>query len=163
MYNTNYYYHSYLVRNSPDLLLRVRHLNNPRIKVLSSVGTPRSTSFQLSVFPVFRILVTTNLTVSKHQIEKKNNHNNNQVLTTKMSFIRRLLAFLTCCRGLQLEQSADQPTSHPSQAVPSRGSMFYGVGTVIIVGGTFNMQSSKPCLFFVIFRWKNIQHRRLLT
>jgi len=42
-----------------------------RIKVLSSVGTPRSTSFQLSVFPVFRILITTNLTVSKHQIKKK--------------------------------------------------------------------------------------------
>ena len=76
---------------------------------------------------------------------------------TDMGFLRRLLSFLTCCQvGLQLEQAVDQPIAHPSQAVLSRG-MFHNVGTVIIVGGTFIMQSSKHCLLLVIFRWINIR------
>jgi len=101
--------------------------------------------------------------LSHNPEHKASNRKRRQLLTTKMSFIRRLLAFLTCCQlGLQLEQSADQPTSHSSQAVPSRG-MFHNVGTVIIVGGTFIMQSSKPCLLLVIYKYSTLTSADLGT
>jgi len=52
-----------------------------------------------------------------------------------MNLLQRLLAFLTHRRP---QQSASQLTqeAHPQQAVPST-SIFHGVGTLTIFGGTF--------------------------
>jgi len=62
-------------------------------------------------------------------------------LPTKMGFLQRLLTFITRRR-----QSTNQSTTetHPPQTV-SMTSMFHGVRTVFIIGGTFTtIVNGKP-------------------